>query len=109
MGFVDHEPGGTGEPVAALLRPGNADSDTAADHITAAQLALSQLPKEYRRGRRTLIRTDSAGGTHSGGHPEILARALDRTGPGRAAWGGCRPPWSPVPSPRYDLGPCQDG
>ncbi|MFF5582968.1 IS1380 family transposase, partial [Streptomyces hygroscopicus] len=62
--FVDHGPGGTGEPVAALLRPGNAGSNTAADHITAAQLALAQLPKHYRRGRQTLIRTDSAGGTH---------------------------------------------
>lgn len=64
MGFVDHGPGGTGEPVAAQLRPGNAGSNTAADHITATQLALVQLPKKYRRGRRTLIRTDSAGGTH---------------------------------------------
>ncbi|MHC5902717.1 IS1380 family transposase [Streptomyces sp. S6] len=64
MGFVDHGPGGTGEPVAALLRPGNAGSNTATDHVTATQLALAQLPKKYRRGRRTLIRTDSAGGTH---------------------------------------------
>ncbi|MEV0495923.1 IS1380 family transposase [Streptomyces atratus] len=64
MGFVGHGPGGTGEPVAALLRPGNAGSNTAADHITAAQLALAQLPKKYRHGRQTLIRTDSAGGTH---------------------------------------------
>jgi hypothetical protein len=62
--FVDHGPGGTGEPVAALLRPGNAGSNTAADHITTARLALAQLPKRYRRGRQTLIRTDSAGGTH---------------------------------------------
>ncbi|MET8014828.1 IS1380 family transposase [Streptomyces sp. NPDC005271] len=62
--FVDHGQGGTGEPVAALLRPRNAGSNTAADHITTAQLALAQLPKHYRRGRQTLIRTDSAGGTH---------------------------------------------
>lgn len=62
--FVDHGSGGTGEPVAALLRPGNAGSNTAADHTTTAQLALAQLPKPYRRGRQTLIRTDSAGGTH---------------------------------------------
>ncbi|MET8136529.1 IS1380 family transposase [Streptomyces sp. NPDC005251] len=62
--FVDHGPGGTGEPVAALLRPGNAGSNTAADHITATRQALAQLPKKYRRGRQTLIRTDSAGGTH---------------------------------------------
>ncbi|MBB6421121.1 hypothetical protein HDC93_006752 [Streptomyces sp. AK010] len=64
MGFVDHGPGGTGEPVAARLRPGNAGSNTAADHITVARLALAQLPKKYQRGRRTLIRCDSAGGTH---------------------------------------------
>ncbi|MGW0614505.1 IS1380 family transposase [Streptomyces sp. NPDC002788] len=64
MGFVDHGPGGTGEPVAALLRPGNAGSNTAADHITATRLALAQLPGKYRRGRRTLIRCDSGGGTH---------------------------------------------
>ncbi|MFE7313066.1 transposase [Streptomyces sp. NPDC057555] len=62
--FVDHGPGGTGEPVAVLLRLGNTDSNTAADHITTAQLALAQLPKKYQRGRQTLIRTDSAGGTH---------------------------------------------
>ncbi|MGW5974034.1 IS1380 family transposase [Streptomyces sp. NPDC055186] len=64
MAFVDHGPGGIGEPVAALLRPGNAGSNTAADHISTARLALAQLPKKYRRGRRTLIRCDSAGGTH---------------------------------------------
>lgn len=63
-GFFDHGAGGTGEPVAALLRPGNAGSNTAADPITANRLALAQLPKKYRRGRRTLIRCDSGGGTH---------------------------------------------
>lgn len=64
MGFVDHGRDGSGEPVAGLLRPGNAGSNTAADHITAARLALAQLPKRFRRGRQTLIRTDSGGGTH---------------------------------------------
>lgn len=53
---------GSGEPVAGLLRPGNAGSDTAADHITTTRMALAQLPKQYRCGRQTLIRTDSAGG-----------------------------------------------
>lgn len=62
--FVDHGREGSGEPLAGLLRPGNAGSNTAADHIAAARLALAQLPKKYRRGRRTLIRTDSGGGTH---------------------------------------------
>ena len=65
MGFVDHGRDGSGEPVTGLLRPGNAGSNTAADHIEATRLALSQLPKKYRRGRRTLIRTDSGGGTHA--------------------------------------------
>ncbi|MFF9403754.1 IS1380 family transposase [Streptomyces sp. NPDC014744] len=64
MGFVDHGRGGSGEPVVGLLRPGNAGSNTAADHIEATRLALAQLPKRLRRGRQTLIRTDSGGGTH---------------------------------------------
>jgi hypothetical protein len=64
MAFVDHGSGGTGEPVAGLLRPGRAGSNTAADHIETTRLALAQLPGKFRRGRRTLIRTDSAGGTH---------------------------------------------
>ncbi|MFC5911701.1 IS1380 family transposase, partial [Streptacidiphilus monticola] len=62
--FVDHGHEGSGEPVAALLRPGNAGSNTAADHITITRQALVQLPARLRRGRRTLIRADSAGGTH---------------------------------------------
>lgn len=64
LAFVDHGATGSGEPVAGVLRPGNAGSNTAADHIAVARLALAQLPKKYRRGRRTLLRTDSGGGTH---------------------------------------------
>ncbi|MFJ9380950.1 transposase [Streptomyces sp. NPDC101455] len=65
VAFVDHGPAGSGEPVAALLRAGNAGSNTAADHITTTGLALAQLPRHLRRGHQTLIRTDSAGGTHA--------------------------------------------
>ncbi|WP_406405248.1 IS1380 family transposase [Streptomyces sp. NBC_01643] len=65
IAFVDHGQAGSGEPVAALLRPGNAGSNTASDHIETAQLALAQLPMHLRRGRKTLIRTDSADGTHA--------------------------------------------
>lgn len=65
VAFVDHGQAGSGEPVGALPRPGNAGSNTAADHIETAQLALAQLPRALRRGRQTLIRTDSGGGTHS--------------------------------------------
>jgi hypothetical protein len=49
--FADHGREGAGEPAAGLLRPGNAGSNTAADHIDAARLALAQLPKKYRRNR----------------------------------------------------------
>jgi hypothetical protein len=60
--FADHGPDGTGEPLAIVLRPGNAGSNTAADHIEATRLALAQLPAAQRK--RILIRADSGGGTH---------------------------------------------
>jgi hypothetical protein len=65
--FVDHGPEGTGEPLAVALRPGNAGSNTAADHIGVLRDALRQLPGHrpgIRPGRRVLIRTDAAGCTH---------------------------------------------
>ena len=65
--FVDHGATGTGEPLAFLLRPGNAGSNTAADHITVTRDALRQLPftgRGGRVGRKVLIRTDAAGATH---------------------------------------------
>lgn len=66
--FVDHGPAGTGEPVHVLLRPGNAGSNTAADHIAVTRKALQQLPgyrPGTRPGRKVLIRTDGAGATHA--------------------------------------------
>jgi hypothetical protein len=65
--FVDHGAVGTGEPLSVLLRPGNAGSNTAADHITVIREALRQLPSHRPRsrpGRKILIRIDSAGCTH---------------------------------------------
>jgi hypothetical protein len=66
--FVDHGQAGTGEPVAMLLRPGNAGSNTAADHIAVIRSALKQLPADNQRGHRSgrsvLIRVDGAGSTH---------------------------------------------
>jgi hypothetical protein len=58
---------GTGEPLAMLLRPGNAGSNTAADHIAVVKKALAQLPGHrlgVRPGRKVLVRTDGAGATH---------------------------------------------
>lgn len=68
LGFVDHGVGGTGEPVAELLRPGKAGSNTAADHIAVLDAALAQLPARLRdrdtHGRiPVLVRTDAAGAT----------------------------------------------
>jgi hypothetical protein len=60
--FADHGAGAGGEPLAIVLRPGNAGSNTAAEHIEVTKLALAQLPRALRR--RVLIRTDSGGGTH---------------------------------------------
>ena len=65
--FLDHGPAGTGEPLAALLRPGNAGSNTAADHLTVIRAALRQLPSYragHRPGRKILVRVDGAGATH---------------------------------------------
>jgi Transposase DDE domain group 1 len=51
----------TGEALAAVLRPGNAGSNTAADHITVTDLALAQIPDEHRHGTPILISADGAG------------------------------------------------
>ena len=60
--FADHGPEGSGEPLAIMLRPGNAESNTVSEHIEATLLALAQLPRRLRR--RVLIRADSGGDTH---------------------------------------------
>jgi hypothetical protein len=60
--FADHGAAAAGEALAVMLRPGNAGSNTASEHIEVARLALAQLPRRQRR--RVLIRTDSGGGTH---------------------------------------------
>jgi hypothetical protein len=62
--FVDHGPDGTGEPLAFLLRAGNAGSNTVVDHIAVLRAALAQLPGQRRPGKNVLVRIDGAGGTH---------------------------------------------
>ena len=62
----------TGEPLAALLRPGNAGSGTAADHIRVLDAALLQLPVDPRT-REVIVRTDSAATSH-----EFLAACRER-------------------------------
>jgi len=63
--FVDHGADGTGEALAIRLRPGNAGSNTAADHIAVTKDALAGLPgiTASRPGRKVMIRADGGGGT----------------------------------------------
>jgi Transposase DDE domain group 1 len=51
----------TGEILAVLLRPGNAGSNTAADHVAVLSEAVAQLPAAYRK--RIILRADGAGAT----------------------------------------------
>jgi hypothetical protein len=53
----------TGEALAGKLRPGNAGSNTAADHVEVLDGALSQLPVDPQK-RQVIARTDSAALTH---------------------------------------------
>ena len=59
VAFLDE----SGEALAGLLRPGNAGSNNAADHLTTLDRALAQLPVTPDEVAM-LVRTDSAGATH---------------------------------------------
>jgi len=54
----------TNEALAAVLRPGNAGSNTAADHLTVVDQALAQLPDRW-RSKPILVRADGAGYSHA--------------------------------------------
>ena len=61
--------GETEEHLAGLLRPGNAGSNTAQDHVAVLDAALAQLPDDVSDREREdpveiLARADSAGATH---------------------------------------------
>ncbi|HEY5012030.1 MAG TPA: IS1380 family transposase [Acidimicrobiia bacterium] len=59
VAFLDE----SGEALAGLLRPGNAGSNNAADHLTTLDRSLAQLPVTPDE-IEMLVRTDSAGATH---------------------------------------------
>jgi hypothetical protein len=52
----------TGEPLAAMLRPGSAGSNTAADHLAVLDAAIAALPPGFRR--RLMVTCDGAGASH---------------------------------------------
>lgn len=60
MAFVDHGTGGTGEPLAALLRTGTANANNAEDQINTLDDALAQLPADVRS--KVLVRGDAGSG-----------------------------------------------
>lgn len=60
MAFIDE----TSEAAAAVLRPGNAGANTAADQIQAAEIALDQIPGAVEERPDVLLRADSAGAVH---------------------------------------------
>ena len=53
-----------GEPLAGLLRPGNAGANTVTDQIAVAEEALEQLPADVAAEAEIVLRFDSAGATH---------------------------------------------
>jgi hypothetical protein len=57
----------TGEPLAGMLRPGSAGSNTAADHITVLGEAIAALPPKHRR--QLMVTCDGAGASH-----DLIAR-----------------------------------
>jgi hypothetical protein len=65
LAFLDRpgDPCG-GEPLAGLLRPGNAGANTVADQIEVAEEALEQLPADLAADSEIVLRFDSAGATH---------------------------------------------
>ena len=60
----------TGEPLAWMLRPGSAGSNTAADHLRLLREAVEALPPTLRR--RLMVTCDGAGASHE------LVKELDR-------------------------------
>lgn len=53
----------TGEALAGLLRPGNAGSGTATEHLTVLGAALAQLPVDPAH-QQVICRTDAGGTSH---------------------------------------------
>ena len=78
----------TAEPLAGLLRPGSAGSNTAADHLAVLDAAIGALPPASRR--RLMVTCDGAGASH-----DLIAR-LDTL--------AARPGYQVTYSADWDLG-----
>ncbi len=87
MGYGFHPLGAwcanTAESLAMLLRPGNAGSNTFADHLTVLTAALRQIPSRMRS--KLLVRVDGAGASH-----ELISHLLSLATPRRRVLFTCR-------------------
>lgn len=100
---------GTGEILAAMMRPGNATANNADDHIRLFESALAQLPEAFYTpdgkliGQKILIRTDSAGSSRKFlwhlHHTGVQYSVSYQIPPGRAHmvdWIGNKDYWQPA-------------
>jgi hypothetical protein len=78
----------TAEPLAGMLRPGSAGSNTAADHLAVLDAAITALPPGFRR--RLMVTCDGAGASHA-----LIAR-LDKL--------AARPGYQVIYSVGWELG-----
>jgi hypothetical protein len=62
LAYLDRGPA-PGEPLAGLLRPGNAPAGATTDLAELVDLAVAQLPAATRTTTPVLVRSDSAGGS----------------------------------------------
>jgi Transposase DDE domain group 1 len=62
LAYLDRGPA-PGEPLAGLLRPGNAPAGATTDLAELVDLAVAQLPATARATTPVLVRSDSAGGS----------------------------------------------
>ena len=76
------------EPLAWMLRPGSAGSNTAADHLQILRDAITALPPKFRR--RLMVTCDGAGASHA------LIRELDKL--------AARPGYQVIYSVGWELG-----
>jgi hypothetical protein len=105
LAYLDRGPA-PGEPLAGLLRPGNAPAGATTDLAELVDLAVAQLPAATSASKPLLVRSDSAGGSSKlawhlrqrgirvhPGHADRRPRARGHPGPTRArldARGGAR-------------------
>ena len=91
----------TGEPLAWMLRPGSAGSNTAADHLRLLREAVEALPPALRR--RIMVTCDGAGASHdlvkelAGSRPGTGTRSRTPSAGRSAPASGTRSARSPKP------------